>query len=93
MDLLFERYASPFLLINNLIRVRRFADFVDSFNLHANDEKEEERTWAFFLHKVHDLSYADFKQQRIQERINNKPIDYETAIINSNDILNNFVPD
>ena len=63
MDLLFARYADPFSFINGMIRTGRFDEFVLTFTKTVNDEKNEEARWQYFLHKVFDGSYADFKNR------------------------------
>ena len=63
MDWLFTRYASPFSFIDGMIRTNRFCEFVSSFFQTVQEEKEEETTWQFFLHKVMDESYAEFKER------------------------------
>lgn len=84
MDCLFERYGNPFLLIDTLIISGRFTDFVLEF-LEIQNEK---MTWEFFLHKVYDKSYDEFK-----ESIKHVPKEQlETTVQNSRSILNNFNP-
>ena len=63
MDLLFARYADPFSFINGMILSGRFDEFVTSFMKTINAEKEEETSWQFFLHKVLDGSYSDFREK------------------------------
>ena len=84
MDCLFERYGNPFLFIDTLIIYGRFTDFVLEF-LEIQNEK---MTWEFFLHKVYDKSYDEFKESI-------KPVpkeQLETTVKNSKSILNNFNP-
>ena len=95
MDLLFQRYASPFLFINGMIQTGRFSDFVDSFVETTNKEKDEEAMWEVYLHKVFDKSYAEFKEQIQVDRDNASmsDSDIETTIKNSMNILGNFNPE
>ena len=84
MDCLFERYGILFLFIDTLIIYGRFTDFVLEF-LEIQNEK---MTWEFFLHKVYDKSYDEFKESI-------KPVpkeQLETTVQNSKSILNNFNP-
>ena len=95
MDLLFKRYASPFLFINGMIQTGRFCEFVYSFTKTINAEKEEETSWEFFLHRVFEGSYADFKEM-LRNNKNNKNLSertIETTVQHSMKILNNFNPD
>ena len=61
MDWLFARYASPFSFIDGMIRTGRFERFVSSFVRTVNEEKEEEKTWQYYLHRVAEGSYEGFK--------------------------------
>ena len=56
MDLLFKRYASPFLLLNTMIDSERFSDFVSKLFEFYN----EEISWEYYLHKVFDKSFKEF---------------------------------
>ena len=90
MDLLFKRYASPFLLLDTFIENNRFLEFIIEFFNIRNDEM----TWDVWLHKVYDQSFEEFKTsiEGIQE---NKEVTKEqvgTTIKDSKDILINFNP-
>lgn len=89
MDRLFARYADPFSFINEMIRAGRFEWFVSSFNRTVNEEKEEETTWQYYLHKVMEGSFADFKA-KLKNNSDHKNMSkrtFETTITNSMGIL------
>lgn len=87
MDLLFKRYASPFLLIEQMIAINSFSDFVTKLM----DLNDEDILWEFFLHKyMGEQSYSEWK-----ESLESKEVSVEEAekiISNSFDILNSFEP-
>ena len=87
MDLLFTRYASPFVLLDGLIMTNSLNSFVDDFFDFVN----EERNWEFFLHKVYDQSWSDFVKE-IEQSGNQKPIDLGATLMKSKTMLNNFTP-
>jgi hypothetical protein len=95
MDLLYQRYASPFSFIERMIKSGGFYNFVVEFDKTIAKEKEEKQNWEFFLHKVWDGSYQDF----IADVENNKKNltmtkrTIETTVQHSMNILNNFSPD
>lgn len=95
MDWLFKRYANPFPFINGMIFTGRFADFVDEFVQIVRDEKEEQTSWDFYLHKVMEGSFIEFresmKNEKTHKEMSEKAI--ETAINDSMNILNNFNPE
>ena len=91
MDLLFKRYASPFLLLDEIILTDKLTEFVS----HIVDETNNEQEWEFFLHKVFDKSFREFKESlRTTERPREmSKSDIETTIKDSLDITQNFTPD
>ena len=95
MDLLYQRYASPFSFVDGMIQTCRFSEFVDSFLDTVQKEKSEQTMWDFFLHKVwDDISFNEFKES-IETNEKNKNMSkrtIETTVQNSLDILKNFNP-
>lgn len=93
MDLLFKKYASPFLLLDGMISTGRFCEFINEF-LKINDEDQK---WEFYLNKVEGKSYAEFletietkERQKSFQKVSKQQA--ETTIKNSYDILNGFIP-
>ena len=87
MDLLFVRYASPFVLLDGLIMTNSLNSFVDDFF----DFVKEKSQWEFFLHKVYDQSWSDFVKE-IEQSENQKPIDLGATLVKSKNMLSNFTP-
>lgn len=56
MDLLYHRYASPFVLLDTVIECGGFSRFIDDFL----DFADKAECWEYFLHKVFDKSYNEF---------------------------------
>ena len=92
MDLLFKRYASPFVLLDNLIANASLSNFIDDLFKFIGEEKQEETTWQFFLHKVFDKSWKEFCEE-IESVDKAKEIDLGATIKKSYDMLNNFAPE
>ena len=87
MDLLFVRYASPFVLLDGLILTNSLNNFVDDFFDFINEDRE----WEFFLHKVYDKSWSEFSNEMKQSE-NQKQVDLGATIVKSKNMLNNFTP-
>ena len=87
MDLLFTRYASPFVLLDGLILTNSLNNFVDDFFDFINEDRE----WEFFLHKVYDKSWSEFSNDMKQSE-NQKPIDLGATLVKSKNMLSNFTP-
>jgi hypothetical protein len=93
MDLLFKRYASPYVLCDQMIFAENFLSFVQNLEEVTNEEK----LWDFYLHKVlGEQSFEEFKgslsgKQKNQTKMSDSEI--ETTITNSFDIVNGFVLD
>ena len=95
MDLLFKRYASPFLFMDGMIQTGRFDEFVDEFIKTINAENEETTNWDFYLHKVQEGSFKDFVDE-LENNKNNQNMSEETiesTVQKSLQILNNFIPE
>lgn len=95
MDLLFKRYADPFSFVDGMILAGRFCDFISDFIETVNQEMEEKYDWEFFVHKVFDKTYQEFKEEiRInKDNQNLSEQDIETTVNHSIEILNNFNPE
>jgi hypothetical protein len=94
MDLLYQRYASPFSFMDGMIETGRFEEFVSSFIDTVNHEKEEKYNWEFFLHKVYEQTYAEFKDSiSVDNSTQNMSVGtIETTVQDSMNILKNFNP-
>ena len=88
MDLLFVRYASPFVLLDGLIQTNSLNSFIDDFI----DFVKEDNEWEFFLHKIYDKSWSEFRSS-IKQSDNQEPIDLGATLVKSKNILNNFTPE
>ena len=88
MDLLFVRYASPFVLLDGLILTNSLNNYVDEFFDFINEGRE----WEFFLHKVYDKSWSEFSKE-IEQSENQKPVDLGATLVKSKNMLNNFTPE
>ena len=91
MDLLFTRYASPFVLLDGLIITNSLNNFVNEFFNIINEERKEKSQWEFFLHKVYDKSWNEFVND-IETSENQTPIDLGATLVKSKNMLSNFTP-
>ena len=94
MDLLFKRYASPFLFMDGMIQTGRFSEFVSEFVALHNEDYEFQLDWDIYLHKVQGITFEEFKAEietnkQLQEMTENT---IESTVQNSLEILNNFKP-
>ena len=94
MDLLYQRYASPFSFIDGMLASGRFEEFVDEFMKTIAKEKEDRMNWEFFLHKVWYGSYQDFifDVENNKKNLTMTKSTIETTVKHSLNILNNFNP-
>lgn len=80
MDLLFKRYASPFLILDSYIENKSLTSFLRTLY----EKVGEERMWEVWLHKVDNQSFDEFKNSILEA---NEKVDNSTDTIN--DILSN----
>lgn len=93
-DLLYHRYANPFLLLDNLILTDRLSDFVDVIL----KQKDEEMLWQLYLSDlIKEKSFNKWKEsfresacEQQSSAISKKEI--EATVRKSEDILASFVP-
>lgn len=80
MDLLFKRYASPFLILDSYIENGSLTSFLRTLY----EKVGEERMWEVWLYKVDNKSFDEFKNSIVEA---NEKVDNSTDTIN--DILSN----
>lgn len=95
MDQLFKRYADPFPFVDGMIQTGRFCEFVENFVDTVKSEKEERHQWDFFLHKVWEGTFQDFRDGIKISKQNQAMSEQamETTIKSSMNILKNFSPE
>ena len=82
-------------MLNISISTHDFSDFVFDFVKSVNKDREEQADWEFFLHKVYDSTFAEFKEE-LENSKKNRNMTKEkmrTTVAHSLDILNNFNPE
>lgn len=91
--MIFKRYSSPFLFLDNLLIQGRFSDGIDTIY----KQVDEEKLWQLYLsNPMKDKSYIEWKNEIIYK--NQEQNDFEVAeniedIKNkAKNILNNFKP-
>ena len=92
MDLLFSRYASPFVLLDNLILTSSLSDFIDDMFKFINEEQKNKTQWDFFLHKVYNKTWKEFIDE-INISNEQKEVDLGATLRKSKDMLKNFTPE
>lgn len=94
MDLLAKRYASPFVLIDEMIQAGRFYDFVVEVNSIIYEEKQEEIYWDIWLHKIFNQTWDEWREyiRNRSEAQNVTELDLEATITASYELLNGFNP-
>lgn len=93
MDLLFREYASPFSLLDEVIKNGRLNDFLTAFS-----EKQKEKTrWELYVHKLGALderSWDEFNADcdRAEPKTIDKPDEehLEATVKHSFEILKHF---
>lgn len=96
MDLLYQRYASPFNFLNLAIKHKRLTDIVEFIVLDKYESDSEQKTWEFYLHRIYDKSYSEFKEQIDSDEPENRKMtddEFKTTFNNSISILRDFNPD
>jgi hypothetical protein len=96
VDLLAQRYASPFLILDDFIRLHQLHEFTIEILQTIADEKIHDARWQFYLHKVFDMSFEDYVSRCKQQQGQEESMSYETIgnVINeSKKMLEGFLPE
>lgn len=88
MDLLFKRYASPFLLFDELIVNNQSFDFIQDLL----NEIQEESYYKLWLYKGFDKDYGEFKEIIRPKEHKSININVKGAIQSSLDVMNELKP-
>ena len=90
--MLFKRYASPMVLLDNMIRTHRFTEFVNEFIDITNEEFEDHTLWEVWLNRIADRDWNEFyklSKRRKSENIPSSSV-LETTVKESAEMLNGF---
>lgn len=92
MDLLFSKYASPYVFLSEITDASRLRDFVVEFAEIENEKK----MWDIYLSLVANpysevKSFNEFKQSHAKPNDDAK-INLEETVRDSHDMLQNFHP-
>lgn len=77
-----------------MIAARRFGEFVETFLEQYQSEQLEKVRWEYWLHKVYDQSYSDYKKSLGMNTSSAAPTRNEQikAVQRSRQILDGFCP-
>lgn len=93
MDLLFHRYANPFILLDGFIMTSSLHQFIYDFYKMLNEDRVERSEWEFFLHKVFDQSWDEFKESIAPtNKVENVDFDLGATFKKSKNMLKDFTP-
>lgn len=97
MDLLAQRYADPYIILDDFIRLEQLHEFsIEAMQLIAKERVQKSR-WEFYLHKVWDMTFEEFvaaceNGKKETEEVTMQKEEALQIIENSNSILEGFKP-
>lgn len=87
MDLLFKRYASPFVLIDSLLLNNSLKNYINDLLNTVNEEK----LWDVFIHNPFlEKTWGEFLEEHKPKPI--KKVNLGATVIKSKNMLQNFNP-
>ena len=93
--MLFQRYASPMVILNKMIQARRLNEFIREFVKIKNQELEDQTRWEFWLHRVFDMTFKEFLSKTEQAAETEEVLPDEVlqaTVLESMGIINGFCP-
>lgn len=96
MDLLSQRYADPYLILTDFIRLHQLHEFLETIMQSIAEEKVQDIRWEYYLHKVWDMSFKEYvvacdKETKSMQAPTLEKEDIVQIIEDSNSILDGFV--
>ena len=88
MDLLFRRYADPFLIVSQMLYAGKFAEFIPQIF----KKEEEDRLWELYIHSHSNKTFAEYKEEVMIQSTPVSEEDLEATITDSINILEGFLP-
>ena len=87
--MIFKRYSSPFLFLDNLILQGKLSDGIDTIY----KQVDEEKLWQLYLsNPMKEKSYVDWKAEIVAQNEEVEEEDIEAARNKARNILKNFKP-
>lgn len=93
MDLLAQRYAGPFLMLDEFIKLHQLHNFTMEVLNNIAEEKIHDARWQFYLHKIFDMSFEDYVklcEQKPEPEMSHEEIG--NTINESKMMLEGFIP-
>lgn len=93
--MLFQRYASPMVILDKMIQAGRLNEFIREFVKIRNQELEDQTRWEFWLHRVFDMTFKEFlsKTEQAEETEEVLPDEVlQATVLESMGIINGFCP-
>lgn len=90
---MFKRYSDPMVLLNQMIRTGRMYEFITELIEIRNEELDEKASWEFWLHKDFERSFAEFRDDLINNEKNASLTKKDLAnIVNQSAEIASFIP-
>ena len=95
VDLLAKRYASPFLVLDEFIRLHQLHDFILETLKTIADERIQEKRWEYYLHRVHGMTFEEYVRrcEEPEEKPGMSHVEIGNVINDSKLLLEGFVPE
>lgn len=90
---MFKRYSDPLVLLNHMIRTGRMYEFITELIEIRNEELDEKASWEFWLHKDFERSFAEFRDDLLNNEKNASLTKKDLAnIVNQSAEIASFIP-
>lgn len=98
MDLLSQRYANPYMVMDDFIRLGQFHEFTVDILTTIAEEKIHNARWEYYIHKVWNMSFdeyiAECKSKQDKEKNNDMSVqDISNIVSDSMNMLKGFKPE
>lgn len=92
--MLYQRYGNPMNLLQQMLAVGQFSEFISEVIRIRNNEEDEKYMWEYYLHRVFDKSFKEFMNdaKTVPDPEASKG-ELETTIRDNFEMMENFHPE
>ena len=92
--MLYRRYSDPTNLLQQMLTVGQFSEFIHEIIRIRNNEEDEKYMWEYYLHREFEKSFSEFMHEmKMLEQPEASEGNLEATIQESFDMMENFHPE
>lgn len=91
--MLYQRYGNPIDLLQQMLQIGQFDEFIFKVVEIRNEKQVEDLRWQFWLHKVFDMEWEEYLHRCEPTQAEAYENDIETTLKDNFEMMENFHPE